>query len=256
VTLKHIVMFSGGAGSWAAAKRVAAEYGTADMTLLFTDTLIEDEDNYRFLEEATANVGAPLVRLAEGRDPWQVFRDKRFLGNSRVDPCSRILKRELADKWIAENCDPADTRIYVGIDWTESHRIERLAERRKPWIYLAPMCEPPYMRKADVLAWLRSEGIQPPRLYAMGFGHANCGGFCIKAGQAHYANLLRVLPDRYAYHEAREEEFREYLGKDVSILRSEVGGVPHPLTLRQLRERLESNTQIDLFDWGGCGCIS
>lgn len=42
--MKHVVMFSGGIGSWAAAKRVAAEHGTADLTLLFTDTLIEDAD--------------------------------------------------------------------------------------------------------------------------------------------------------------------------------------------------------------------
>ena len=54
--MKHVVMFSGGAGSWAAAKRVAERHGTADLTLLFTDTLMEDEDLYRFLHEAAAAV--------------------------------------------------------------------------------------------------------------------------------------------------------------------------------------------------------
>jgi 3'-phosphoadenosine 5'-phosphosulfate sulfotransferase (PAPS reductase)/FAD synthetase len=121
---RHIVMFSGGIGSWGAAKRVAAKHGTDNMTLLFADTLIEDEDLYRFIEEAAADVGVPLTRIAEGRTPWQVFNDVRYLGNTRADPCSRVLKREVCDRWLAKNCDPAKTTVYVGIDWTEEHRFD------------------------------------------------------------------------------------------------------------------------------------
>jgi hypothetical protein len=53
---EDIVMFSGGIGSWAAAKRVAERHGTDNLTLLFTDTLIEDGDSGWcgcFVEEAT-----------------------------------------------------------------------------------------------------------------------------------------------------------------------------------------------------------
>ncbi len=63
------------------------------------------------------------------------------------------------------------------------------------------------------------EGIAPPRLYAMGFPHNNCGGFCVKAGQAHFALLLRTMPERYAYHEAKENELRAELGWRQTILR-------------------------------------
>ena len=42
--IKHLVMFSGGVGSWAAAKRVVERHGTEGVVLLFADTLIEDED--------------------------------------------------------------------------------------------------------------------------------------------------------------------------------------------------------------------
>ncbi len=201
--MKHVVMFSGGIGSWAAAKRVAAEHGTNDLTLLFTDTLIEDEDLYRFLDDAAVNIGVPITRIAEGRDPWQVFFDVRFLGNSRVDPCSRVLKREMAGRWLKDNCDPLDTEVYVGIDWTEEHRFTTLAERRgvEGWTYLAPLCDPPLTMKLQMIDALKAEGIRPPRLYAMGFSHNNCGGFCVKAGQGHFALLLQHLPDRYAYHE-------------------------------------------------------
>lgn len=181
--LRHVVMFSGGVGSWAAAKRVAARYGTTGLTLLFTDTLMEDEDLYRFLPQAAANVGGELVMIAEGRTPWEVFFDERFLGNSRIDPCSKILKRQMADRWLAFNRHPSDTVVYVGIDWSEEHRFTRLRDRKFAgggWRYEAPLCEPPYLTKAQMFVEMKTV-IPLPRLYAMGFEHNNCGGFCIKA---------------------------------------------------------------------------
>jgi hypothetical protein len=88
----------------------------------------------------------------------------------------------------------------------------------------------------------------------MGFPHNNCGGFCVRAGQAHFALLLRTLPERYAFHEEQEEKLRTYLGKDVAILRDRRNGKTRPMTLREFRERLIANGQYDPNEWGGCGC--
>ena len=55
-SITDLVFFSGGIGSWAAAKRVAMRPDVKHITLLFADTLIEDEDLYRFLDDATANI--------------------------------------------------------------------------------------------------------------------------------------------------------------------------------------------------------
>lgn len=167
--LVHAVMFSGGIGSWAAAARVRARFPEDRILAVFADTCMEDEDLYRFLPEAAASVGADLVTLRDGRTPWDVFRDERFLGNSRVDPCSKILKRQMLDRWQGENLDPASSIVYLGIDWTEEHRFRRVRERLAGWRVEAPMCEPPFISKLDMLAALRSAGIEPPRLYAMGF---------------------------------------------------------------------------------------
>src|SRR6266853_2955096 len=112
--MKHVVMFSGGIGSWAAAKRVATRIGTKNLTLLFSDTLVEDADRYRFLDDAAANIGITPIRIADGRTPWEVYRDERFLGNSRADPCSKLLKRQPAERWLRENCDPHNTVVYLG----------------------------------------------------------------------------------------------------------------------------------------------
>lgn len=244
--------------------RVAERHGTDDLVLLFADTLMEDEDLYRFLSEATERVDGTFVRLADGRDPWEVFFDVRFLGNHHVDPCSRILKRDLCRKWIYEHCDPTDTVIYLGLDWTEPNRLA--AVRNRPewegWTVESPMSDRPLLDKQDMLNWLRAEGIEPPRLYAMGFPHNNCGGFCIKAGQTHFKLLYETMPDRYAYHEQKEQDLRAHLERDdIAILTDRSDGRSgkdrRPMTLREFREtRLIGDcSQVDLFEWGGCACF-
>lgn len=254
----HIIMFSGGVGSWATAKRVAERHGTDNLILLFADTKMEDEDLYRFLDEAAEDVGGQLVKVAEGRDPWEVFFDVRYLGNSRIDPCSRILKRELLRKWLEKHHKPEETIVYIGIDWTEEHRYNRALKYWDPWTCKAPMCEAPYVSKKDLFAQLEDVGIALPRLYHMGFPHNNCGGFCIKAGHAHFKLLLEKMPERYLEHERKEEEFRQMTGKNVSILKDRRGGTVKPLTLAALRERVQKENceGVDEQEWGGCGCFS
>lgn len=252
--VRHLVLFSGGVCSWASAKLCAQKHGTDGMVLLFADTKMEDEDLYRFLDEAAANVGAPLVRIADGRTPWEVMRDHNCIAKPRMDMCSRELKRDLLDKWREENTDAETCTVHFGMDWTECHRLERVSELLAPWKCASyATTERPILAKPQMLEWLKREGIRPPRLYEMGFPHNNCGGFCIKAGQAHFAHLLRMMPDRYRYHEGKEEEMRQRVG-DYSILRDRTGGTTKTLTLRQLRERIEAQGEFDAFEWGGCGC--
>lgn len=291
--MKRIAMFSGGVGSWAAARRDADEHGAADLTLLFTDVICESGDLYRFLIEGACNIFdqqppadllawwrtvpeyhedpaaraqalaalrtemravlPQLVWLADGRSPWQVFEEERFLGNSRRDPCSRILKRELADRWLRDNCAPEDTLVLVGIDWTEEHRYVRLSGLRalEGWWYEAPMCDAPFYMKDAMFALLALAGIAPPVLYGQGFAHNNCGGFCVKAGIGHFVLLLRAIPSLYAFCEREEQRIIRLIGKPVGILTDRRGGKRVPMTLRHLRERVEAGEKFDRFDLGG-----
>lgn len=172
--MKHIVFFSGGAGSYGAARRVVDQFGAENTILFFTDTMMEDEDLYRFIHEAAASLGAELKIIADGRDPWQVFFDVKFLGNSMIDPCSRILKRQLSRKWIEDNFKPDECILYLGIDWTEEHRFVRSKRFWEPYRVEAPLCEAPFILKTNILQDLVERGIDPPRLYESGFGHNNC----------------------------------------------------------------------------------
>ena len=253
--MKHVVFFSGGICSYCAAKRVVGKYGKENVITLFTDTLIEDEDLYRFISDAIGVLGVNHVEISDGRTPFEVYRESKFLGNSRIAPCSRVLKQELSRKWVNENCSPEDTVLYLGLDWSERHRFDGPRKSWAPYRVEYPMAAPPYMSKADMFAVLMADGIKPPKLYEMGFAHNNCGGFCCKAGQGHFAKLLNQLPLRFERAEAEEKAIREYLQKDVSFMKKVVRGAAIPYTLEQLRADISNKREIDLFDIGGCGCF-
>lgn len=253
----HLVQFSTGAGSAEVAWRVVERYGAGSVHLLTADTLVEDEDNWRFAREVVARLGCEWTVLADGRTPMQVGRDARVVPNNRMAVCSRVLKRELLRKHIDAHYDPAATVIHLGFDWTEHHRLDAARPQWAPYRVECVLTEPPYLFKEQMLDLFRERGITPPRLYEAGFAHANCGGACVRGGQAQWELLLRVNRPRYLEWEGEEEVTRDLLGSDVSILRDRAGGSTTPLTLRRFREGLDSQPALfDGDDWGACGCFT
>jgi hypothetical protein len=259
--MKHVVHYSGGICSFWAAKRVIERHGRENVILLFADTRMEDEDLYRFLQETSGHLGVPISVLTDGQTPWDLFKKKGMLGNSRFPLCSVTLKRDQLDAWRVENCDPAKHRFYLGMDWTETHRMDGVGSKPgmrqifAPFTVEAPMMDEPIWDKCRMMKELEALGIKLPRLYSMGFPHNNCGGFCVKAGHAQFAHLLKMMPERYAYHEAQETAWRHEVGKDYSILTDRRGdGEKKTLTLKTLRLRIEAGESFDRHDWGGCGC--
>ena len=255
--MKHIVSFSGGLGSWMCAKRVAEKYGTDDLCLVFTDVLIEDKDLYRFLPEAAADVGGQLIWLKDGRDPWDVFREKRYIGNTRTAHCSEELKSKpfynWVDDFIASNGD--EVVIYLGIDWTESHRLDNARKRRPQYIIEAPLCERPLLTKQQIWYELGLTGIELPELYKKGFDHNNCGGCCVKAGQGQWARVLKEMPERYAEYEKRQEDLMQDIPTTRPFLRMTINKKMNYLSLRDFRKHIEADAQVDMYDIGGCGCF-
>ena len=257
--MKHGVMYSGGKASFLAAHRVKETYPGEDIQLLFTDTKTEDEDLYRFLEETATALDLPLIQVADGRDIWEVFKQNRFLGNNRVPLCARILKQEASQGGGNENCpDPDNTTLYFGIDWTEAHRAERIPKHWEPYKVDFPLLWDPVMDKSEAEDVLKEWGIKQPQLYDLGAPHNNCGGLCVRAGHAHFKWALGALPERYAEWEHNEQEMRDFLEADVAILRDRSGGKSRPITLRDFRLKIqaEDTGQLDLLEWGGCGCMT
>lgn len=157
--LTHVIQFSTGLGSAEVARRVITEHGVESVHLLTADTLVEDEDNWRFAHEAHPFLGSPRWTIeADGRTPMQVGRDMRVVPNNRMAVCSRILKRELLRRHLEANYTPDDTLVHLGYDWTEPERWDaaRRNWERLGWRVAAVLTEPPYAHKPMLVNQWRS----------------------------------------------------------------------------------------------------
>lgn len=250
----HHISFSGGLGS-AVSALVAHERGIP-FTLLFADTLIEDDDLYRFVDDVSDRVGVPVTYLRDGRTPWQVFRDVRYHGNSRTAHCSQVLKTDQVRAWLDDNAEP-DEPLVLGMDMSEQDRIDRAAARWAPRPVISLLSEFSVWRPMwDEL--LAKYDLRRPRLYDLGFAHNNCGGFCVRAGLGSHRRLLRHFPERYQHHERKQAELMREIPTARPHLKQTEDGETRYLTLADLRAQIEAEPeQGDLFDDGatGCGCF-
>lgn len=251
----HVVFISGGRGSFEVACRVQEKHGT-NVDYLFADTLIEDEELYEFLQAIEVKLQINILRLSDGRTPIQVFEDVGFLGNSLVDPCSKILKRDLFKTYLTQNYSKG-TNLYFGIGAWESHRTHAIEYN---WGNLGynvdfPLMWEPVATHKIINRRMQFKNIHKPRLYFMGFKHNNCGGACVKAGEKQWKLLLEKFPDRFAMWENAENNFRDKTGKDVSFLSKTIKGKKQRLTLKQVRESWDHKhvvlTELD----AQCSCF-
>ncbi len=259
---RFIISYSGGIGSFVAA-HVMKNNGVTDSTieLVFTDTLIEDEDLYRFLDESAKVLELPLIKLADGRTPWEVFRDVKFQGNTRKAPCSRILKREVMAKYIIDRqqAAPEDEFVMVlGIDYEEAHRLKTAQKNNPHCQVIAPLCDPPLIPYDERKKIVESYGLALPRLYAMGFPHNNCGGFCVRAGLGQFELLKVNFPERFEMHkEAQKKLVADNPKLDKPFLRRWKDGKPIYISLETFDDQLkaEALSAEERRDIGGCGCF-
>jgi 3'-phosphoadenosine 5'-phosphosulfate sulfotransferase (PAPS reductase)/FAD synthetase len=253
MSVTYQISASGGKGS-AVSALLAYEQGL-DFNLIFADTRIEDEDLYRFNVDVAAAVKKDPVVLTDGRTPWDVFIDQRFIGNSRMAKCSGDLKTKPVKRWLKKNARPSDP-LVLGMGWEECDRIERAKAR---W---APRPVVSLLMRYRVFRWqyeeiLKRHGLKEPRLYELGFDHNNCGGFCVKAGQGQFARLLAWHPERYAFHEGEMERAMSAIGPTAKpFLKITSDGVTRYVTLREFREHVQAGGQLEMFSASGCGCFS
>lgn len=256
--MKYIVSVSGGLASAHAWKRCLDAFGERSVVPVFADTKTEDDDLYRFLDELEDAFKQEIVRLKDGRDVWQVFFDEGMMGNSQVDLCSRILKRDLIWGYIKQHWEPGECCVVIGYGPEEPNRWAGFAANALPYSTLAPMCKKPHLGRQQMENICRDEwGIEIPNLYKERFHHNNCGGACIKGGHGAWAHLLQNRPETFRMWEENEERFRRETGKDVAILRSRRGGKAMPLPLSKFREAIwEKDPLLELMDWGSaCDCM-
>lgn len=248
------ISFSGGLGSFASAHYCKDLFKGQEIELVFCDTLIEDEDLYRFIEEASNKLELPLVKLSDGRNPWQVFTDMGFQGNSRIAPCSKVLKTDVIWEYIKERNEP--TKLVLGMNFDEPERYDRAKnnwrKRSRLVDIYCPLVELQITeeKKNDLLKFY---DIEKPRLYKLGFPHNNCGGFCVRAGLSQFALLKREFPDRFIWHKEQQNNLiKQRPEANKPFLRKQKDGVINYITLEEFESMKEKSPE---FDFGGCGCF-
>lgn len=242
--MKHIVSFSTGLSSAITVERVLERYGREATEIVFMDTTIEDDDNYRFLEDCQKRWPS-ITWLCNGRDPYQVAEDKHIIPNQKIAPCTFELKIEIFRAWLKQLGEPAT--IHIGFDFTEVHRCgpTETAYQAEGWQVDFPLLWKPYEMRPYSQVSREDWKIEPPRMYAMGYSHANCGGRCVKQGQGDWLRTLLNFPERYAQAEAWEQEMRQHQKRrNYAILRDQKNGTVTDLTLRDFRLRYEASRKI------------
>lgn len=206
----------------------------------------EHPDLYKSVAMAEQYFGKETIRLYQDMDPIDVFFKVGFWGNSRIDPCSRVLKREPLKKYIQENFDPETTVLVFGITGTEVRRIPSIERNWGLNGYKT------YFPLRDIM-WTVDEWNQwvldltgfLPEMYRQGYHHLNCKGACVNGGKAHWLLTLKEQPRTYkeweegeiAFQEEYARKHPEFTGEPYTMLKEVIDGVTHRLSLRELRER-------------------
>ena len=120
--MNHIISFSSGLSSAITCDRVINRYGINNVNIIFMDTMIEDNDNYRFMNDCQKRWNKEIIILSEGHNPYEIFTNEHIIPNSRVAPCTQKLKISVFKKWL--KAQDKNSTIYIGYDYSEMHRIE------------------------------------------------------------------------------------------------------------------------------------
>lgn len=263
----HIVSVSSGFGSAEALRRTIDKVGHDLTVAVFADVgskfdergnriLGEDDDNYRFLDDVERVLEHPVIRTHNPKydDIWDCMFKNRLLGNSQHDPCSKHLKRKWLDRWIRnQGYRPDNCVLVTGLGWQEQARCDRWAAKRAPWQLWFPLCERPYWTRDEMSKfWEDTFAVKRPRMYDLGFSHANCSGFCIKMGHYQAWQLWKTWPDKYEYHAQKEQEFKRTFNYDNTILKDRRNKKTTPISLMELRERFEAGYVPKIKPREGC----
>lgn len=204
-----LVHFSCGAASAVAWKITAMRFGASHQVEAVYCDLSKDEhpDNKRFLSDVETWVGSKVTILSNPRYSCvdDVFLGERFMVSAFGAPCTKLMKRQPADKY----SKPTDVHVF-GMTVEESKRAAAF-ELRNPekavfWPLIAGR-----VTKQECIDVLASSGIVIPEMYRLGYRNNNCIG-CVKGGKG-YWNKIRVdFPDVFARKAAIQREIGARFG--------------------------------------------
>lgn len=225
--IKFVASVSSGASSAIAADMILQKFPAESVDLIFADTLHEDVDNYRFLDDLEKRWKRKITRLIDGRTPEQVWDDRGLIPNDQICPCTFELKLKLIIDYV-KNLQDQGYRVVMVVgysakdlqrrspkaknypDWVNELYPGRMLATTMNWAAKNVMVIYPARNVTDVKHVVETVwGIKLPRMYGMDFLSANCSGDCPKGGVKHWINVLEKFPDVFERRAAWERKKRK-----------------------------------------------
>lgn len=184
------VWFSCGVVSAVAAKIAIEKFGPRNtVRILNTPIAEEDEDNRRFLRDCQRWFGCEIERVISSRFPAssavEVWDARGAMSFPHGAPCTVHLKKEARQEWEKENRVDWHVFGFAADEWRRARNFT-LGERGN----VLPLLITERLTKEDCGRICVAAGIEPPRIYSLGYPNANCIG-CVKATSPTYWNLVR-----------------------------------------------------------------
>lgn len=282
--MRFISSLSGGVSSAVSTDRLLELHGADNVLLWFADTLVEDNDLYRFLSDCLVKWGneyaawwllnkrkmrsdgrrmtkkiGNFVYHTEGVTPETIAINRRIIPNQKIAPCTYELKIKPFTEWLDNMRGQGTFTIALGYHIFEIDRVKKRqhwhtynGKPRKPQGYQTKFSG---VYETYPLLWkpriyhpfdvVRSWGIEIPLLYREGFDNNNCGGECWRGGKAHWNRLRVVRNDRFNHKKHFEKRMQKMLNTQHAILRDQSNNMVKPLTLAELEEQNETPETVD-----------
>ena len=187
-----IVWFSSGAASAVAAMKTIEQYGgTCNIRIVNNPIKEEDEDNVRFFKDVEKWLGVNVEIAINHKYPScsavDVWNTRSFMSGPRGAPCTLELKKNARYQFEADN--DIDWHV-LGFTSEEKNRFCNFQQRERR--NTLPVLIEAGLSKADCYKILKDAGVEPPRMYKLGYPNANCIG-CVKASSPTYWNHVRKM---------------------------------------------------------------
>jgi hypothetical protein len=233
--VKHIILFSGGCGSAYTAYLAKEKYGKNNITLLHTETKAEDPDTLRFMNAVSCYLDIPLTFYSDGRSLWDLIDEYKAIPNQKLPFCTTQLKQRQTDKYCNKlKKENIDYVLHLGYGIEEQRRVQRSMAsnehkgRKTEFLLFKSLKSNMDIKKIIVNEWK----ICLPSTYRI-LKHNNCLP-CFKGGKEHFRKIWKYYPEKYKMAEEREIKYHHTVFNNIS--------------LRELREQFENNTQLTFFE--------
>ena len=215
VKLKTIVVwFSCGAASAVAAKKTIEKYGDTHIVRVVNNPIAEEDiNNLRFLDDVAYWLNKEIEVASNDNYPScsavDVWAKRRYMSGVSGAPCTLELKKKA--RYMFEMDNDIDYHV-LGFTAEEQGRFDNFKDNERE--NTLPILIELGLTKQDCYDILKDAGVEPPRIYEMGYPNANCIG-CVKATSPTYWNHVRKMhPDVFA---KRAEQSRDIGARLVRV---------------------------------------